>query len=380
MALLPFTLSVADVSSTSEDEESDTENIIFLYILLETNRFFGEKRDLMDRLTDPGFDLNSASDANYLFHFRFTKSQIVEMVNRFALPLRLPLRYRVSGFKALCILLHRFAYPIRLASCAQFWGAGHNPSQISVIVTWLSSYLFRRYNKLIYFDGESFAARMQLYVDAIARKGCPLPGACSFLDATNKSHCRPVRHQRAAFSGHKKRHVLKFQSLVTPDGLVRSFFGPMEGRRTDAWLLSKSNLFEAFSTMEAAELVFALKKIWADGGYGLNKYVFRPFINPVDGSPAHLFNVAMSRLRISVEWGFHYVNSLFKYLNFSEQLKVLLQPVGLFYNVAVLLANCKTCLHGGNQIATYFECAPPTLSEYLRHNGEPFRVTPPADS
>jgi hypothetical protein len=50
---------------------------------------------------------------------------------------------------------------------------------------------------------------------------------------------------------------------------------------------------------------------------------------------------------------------------FARNQKLLLQPVGLFFLVAVLLANCHTSFHRP-QISQYFRCTPPTLAEYLR--------------
>ena len=61
-----------------------------------------------------------------------------------------------------------------------------------------------------------------------------------FLDGTIRQQCRPVRGQRAIFSGHKRYHGLKFQALTVPDGLIAAMFGPVEGRLHDSTMLEFS--------------------------------------------------------------------------------------------------------------------------------------------
>jgi hypothetical protein len=368
-------LLAADSSSSESDGDLDVVVPVVAALAVLSTYLFAEKRALMTRLVNPGFDLNGGwNDADFLFHFRFTEAQIKQMVFLFDLPARLPLRYNISGYKAMCILLHRFAYPSRLAAEAHFWGKGHNISQISSVITYLVKYIFSRYSKLLFFDGEGISKRIASYVAAIARCGCPIAGIWGFVDGTCRGCCRPSRLQRLIYSGYKRRHVFKFQGVVTPDGLFSAFFGPIEGRHSDAYMMEKSMIYEA---MEMFEEIFRDMKLWGDGGYGISKYILRPFIAPVAGSIHQAFNTRLSTLRISAEWGFNWVITNFKYLDYEEQQKCLLMPTSLFYCVAVLLANCKTCMMGGNQISSYFDLAPPTLQEYLRDNTKPFLVTPP---
>ena len=49
------------------------------------------------------------------------------------------------------------------------------------------------------------------------------------------------------------------------------------------------------------------------------------------------FNTQMSKVRVSVEWGFGKIIQMFAYLDFKKNLKVLLQPVGKYYLVASIL-------------------------------------------
>ena len=60
--------------------------------------------------------------------------------------------------------------------------------------------------------------------------------------------CRPTRHQMVCYNGHKRLHALKFQSVVTPNGLIANLYDPVEGRRHDCSLLRESGLMEQLGT------------------------------------------------------------------------------------------------------------------------------------
>jgi len=78
------------------------------------------------------------------------------------------------------------------------------------------------------------------------------------------------------------------------------------------------------------------------------------------------FNQRMSKLRICVEWAFGRVLQQFAFVDYKKNLKLWLQCVGDYYKVAVLLANCLTCMRGFNETSEYFQCKPPTLEQYLK--------------
>ena len=69
---------------------------------------------------------------------------------------------------------------------------------------------------------------MQMYADAVANKGGALNNCFGFIDGTVCLICRPgLLHQRVIYNSHKRVHALKFQSLVTPNGLVANLYGPV---------------------------------------------------------------------------------------------------------------------------------------------------------
>jgi hypothetical protein len=81
-----------------------------------------------------------------------------------------------------------------------------------------------------------------LYSKLIYEKSNAVNKIWGFIDGTLRRTCRPIRFQRAVYSGHKRCHGIKFQSVVTPDGLIARFFGPIPGARHDSFMLAESQL------------------------------------------------------------------------------------------------------------------------------------------
>lgn len=144
--------------------------------------------------------------------------------------------------------------------------------------------------------------------------------------------------------------------------MIANLFGPIEGRRHDAFMLGVSGLLpqlERITKPNGEPYV-----LYGDPAYGMSAHVISPF------KGAHLtqlqkqFNRQMSDVRVSVEWGFGKIIQYFSYLDFRKNLKVLLQPVAKYYTVGTLLTSCHTCLYGSTT-SSFFDLEPPTLEEYL---------------
>ena len=73
------------------------------------------------------------------------------------------------------------------------------------------------------------------------------------------------------YSGHKCCHGIKFQSVVTPDGLFAHMYGPVSGNRHDSFLLSNSGLLnklQEFMPDDAPEDIEAvLYSLYGDPAY-----------------------------------------------------------------------------------------------------------------
>ena len=75
-------------------------------------------------------------------------------------------------------------------------------------------------------------------------------------------------------------------------------------------------------------------------------------------------NALMSGLRKSVEWQFNKTLRYWAFLDFSVNLKLHLQPIGMYYIVATILSNCHTCIYG-SLTSDFYDCHPPSLHDYL---------------
>ena len=96
------------------------------------------------------------------------------------------------------------------------------------------------------------------------------------MDGTVRPICRPSQNQRIVYNGHKRAHALKFQSVVTPNGLIANLYGPMEGRRHDCALLNQSGLLQSLvwhSHNPAGQRLF----IYGDPAYPIRPQLMGPF-------------------------------------------------------------------------------------------------------
>ena len=160
-------------------------------------------------------------------------------------------------------------------------------------------------------------------------------------------------------------NTLKFQSLTVPSGMIAHLYGPVEGRRHDAYILRESELLaelEAKSHDTGGNTLC----IYEDPAYPLCPQLQVPFptVNITDDQQA--FNVAMSKVCITVEWSFGEIVNFFKFTDFKKTQKVCLSACAKMYIVSGLLTNAYTCLYG-NTTSSYFELDPQSLEEYFEN-------------
>ena len=139
-------------------------------------------------------------------------------------------------------------------------------------------------------------------------------------------------------------------------------YGPIAGRRHDAYMLRVSGLQAKLATITKPDGSPYI--IYGDPAYGVSPTILAPYHGSQLTPQQEDFNREMSRVRVSVEWTFGKIVTYFSYLDFKRSNKVLLQPVGKYYLVAALLMNCHTCLYG-SLTSRFFKLDPPCLERYL---------------
>jgi nuclease HARBI1 len=215
------------------------------------------------------------------------------------------------------------------------------------------------------------------YYAALIHGKCGLVDSVwGFIDGTLRKICRPTYFQKQAYSEHKRSHGIKFQSVVTPDGLFALMFGPIMGNRHDSYMLAKSELIPKLTEFMPQEndpvplhenappppLVFSL---YGDPAYPQSGYIFGGYRNPRAGSsPEAQWNTEMSKVREVVEWGFANIIANWAFLNFKPAMMIFKSPIAKYYIVGAFLANLRTCFYG-NQTMAYFGADAMSLDEYL---------------
>jgi hypothetical protein len=175
--------------------------------------------------------------------------------------------------------------------------------------------------------------------------------------------------QMAFYSGYKKCHGIKFQTLELPNGMCAHLFGPMSFRRNDVEVLDESDMNE-----QLAELSRDLDpdgkqyKVYCDGIFSIESHMLSKHVGETTREERYE-NGIMTKIRIANEWAYGITESLFAMLKWWLAMKVRLNgEQGYYYITATILRNAHCCLEG-NQITRYFQCRPPELEDYfdIRH-------------
>lgn len=274
-------------------------------------------------------------------------------------------REHFTGDEALAILLSRLAYPCRLFDLKSKWG--RSESSLSRCISELGLLLFTRWRSLLEFNPRFHTReRLEHYAACIQAAGSPISDLWGFIDATIIEMCRPIEHQDIVYNGYKKHHALKYQCIVTPDGLICPVYGPVEGRRADGGVLDMSG-WEAMLRADAKGVDARQLFVYGDPAYGVSDTVISGMKKLDSLTPLEReFNHKMSALRQCVEWGFGNVTINFAFIDYDKGLRLGGLPVGRLYLLALIFTNIRTILYP-SLISTKFQCPPPSLEEYLSY-------------
>eukprot|EP00644_Phytophthora_capsici_P011366 jgi/Phyca11/119086/e_gw1.37.80.1 len=195
-------------------------------------------------------------------------------------------------------------------------------------------------------------SRLEAYAAAVRQRGAPQPKCIGFIDGTVRGFARPTRNQKQVYNGHKRKHVLKYQGVMAPDGLFIDFYGPCVGRRHDSWLLRQSGLLNRLprALKDRANAPYC---IYCDPAYPLKPHLLVGFKGSKLTEAQKEFNAAMSKVRVAVEWGFGGIVRLWLFLDMRLSQKLYLSPVGTHFMVGALLTNFRNCTNP-NQISSFF--------------------------
>lgn len=167
----------------------------------------------------PGIDHRNFSSVQFFEHFRFQRSHLIEIFPWLGIPERIELSNRAvaPGFDAPLLLLKRLSYPCRLTDLSVFFGKSE--SILSMTINFMLALFDSKFSHFLVLHENCFSGDIiKEYATAIWRKGCPLLNCVGFIDGTLIEISRPGHLQKSVYSGHKRTHGLKFQSVITPSG------------------------------------------------------------------------------------------------------------------------------------------------------------------
>ncbi|XP_077506971.1 uncharacterized protein LOC144116141 [Amblyomma americanum] len=334
---------------------SEIEDLLCLEVFGETQRDPLSVRGLLN--------IDDIDSGVFRRHFRFEKHDLHRLQRPLQIPEAVvtPQRVAVPGDEALCITLRRLAYPNRLCDLEDLFR--RHSSTLSSVTNIVLGHIETRFFHLL--DDLNNHAWLNLdsletFSQAVHKKGAPLKNCWAFIDGTARPICRPSRNQNVYFSGHKRVHALKYQSVMCPNGIICQLDGSYPGSKHDAGNFGNS---QAYAKLE--KLVQGRNYvIYGDPAYPLRPLLLKPYGGGSLTPEQQAFNKAMSSVRQAVEWGFGKIARLFAFVDFKKNQKLYLQNLPRIYKASALLANCHTCLYSA-QVSQYFCLEPPPLEDYL---------------
>lgn len=260
------------------------------------------------------------------------------------------------------------SYPHRLKDCIKLFGCSR--TRISVIFNDIVAYLISRYGETLWWDKRRLCYTTLRGYERAIHQVTGLKGVWGFVDGTLRPFCRLGENQQTYYSGYKKTHSFKFQSIVTPDGLLSSLVGPFPGPVGDWTIWQASGIEEILRTIHETNTVSECDYlyVYGDSAYSPALGVLGPYVeqrNRPLRREEEAANLVMSGERIVVEWVFGRIVNYWAMNNFRNSLKVGLSPIAAYYMVATLLSNSLLCITGSSQVSEKYGLNPPAIEEYL---------------
>ncbi|DAZ99938.1 TPA: hypothetical protein N0F65_008745 [Lagenidium giganteum] len=200
------------------------------------------------------------------------------------------------------------AYPNRLVDLEHLFG--YSSIALSKVCGDVLTHIHNKFKFLFRLSSHGWSREdLGRFSRAVEHKGAPISCCVGFIDGT-------------CYNGHKRKHGIKFQSLVAPNGLIAHLHGPLPASRHDAYVLSDSKLLQdVVDAFDGGNFV-----IYGDPAYGRQQYLLSPFKGSRLTAQQERFNAAMSKVRICVEWEFGKLVRYWAICDHARNQKLQLQP------------------------------------------------------
>jgi hypothetical protein len=319
----------------------------------------------------------------FLFNDR---SQLRTALMSLRAPISLKLFGANTGFVdsefAFLLYLYRMANRAKLTLMSTVFGEDY--TVISRALAAFGAWLFEAHSHRLTDSLHFWSQHTQVFNSKIVARGIPpaYSRVWGFIDATLVCTARPsdvaqvhfpapaepavvwdVDAQYLFYCAYAMQHGLKWQAAVAPCGLIMDLAGCAFGSHHDSRLCSESKILQRLLEMHWLDLnIRAMPnyfQLMGDSAYSDGPVILRV---PGGRSPDA---VRCSSLRVAVEHAFSKIYLKCPVMDWSSNLRLFSgqRVIEMFYNCA-LLCNIHTCLNG-SQIGNYFECACPSLDDYM---------------
>lgn len=330
-----------------------------------------------------------APSCGILFRFRYGHLARLFVALQFPAQVRLSNGMHLMGEEVFLFSLCRLAYPSRLADLVRLFGRELTEwsRAFKYFLLWIEKHHGFRLTHYFKFwvphfprMAEAITQKMRYYgvqiganvhqpvamlLDDTVRE-CHRPGAGPANRRLPFFYENATEVQRAFYNGWLHCHAVSWQTIDSPFGMVVNMWGPGAGRHNDRWRLRESEINEKIAEAQVGnERQYGA---YGDGAFTPKSHIFCKHSG--EGYVLTLReqqeNVAMPKIRISEEWDYKDTSKVFKFVDYTENSKVMAggSNIALAYKVATLLKNLRVTLNGCQAIG-YFQVIPPTLENYL---------------
>ena len=213
-------------------------------------------------------------------------------------------RFGMTPFLATCISLRRMACPFRWRYVEEMFGksSSHYSEHFwEMLETFLETHEHLIVSPL---DESYLQAKLTYFADFIFQKNV-LSNCVAFIDGTviGVSRTGHSGYHHVLYNGHARKHALTYQAVLTPDGILLHVYGPLEERKHDWTLYTRSGLEEQLpNCMQLQDGTYFC--IYGDSGYSRRWYLYISFQGSFLSPDQSSFNEAISAVRVAVEWIF----------------------------------------------------------------------------
>ncbi|OAD65634.1 hypothetical protein PHYBLDRAFT_70755 [Phycomyces blakesleeanus NRRL 1555(-)] len=315
-------------------------------------------------------DISTLPDEECKYLFKFTFSQIqslavlLELGEKVCFREGSPSQFFIPSTEALTIMLRRMTFPARVANLTLFFG--RSECTLITIFNEMIEKLYERFHTGLEFDTYQFREENLVRFSEAISKTAPTSECVGFIDGLFNRSAKPDCDQEVISNEYSSEYGLKYQAVVTPDGITSSIMGPEIGNPKDM------NFYENSGLENSMREAFDFKSsngpcyyVYGDKNYTESALIMAPFHKlPLDEVELDI-NKTMAGLHRVVGNEFTHVGNLWEFLRYSQTQRSDQSSFELYYTVGTFLKNIHVCYNGGNHTSRMFGVTPPTPDDYI---------------